>query len=137
MNKVILTGNLTKEPEIKRTAGGKVYLQNTIAVQRKYNREEADFLNIVAWEQTAQFIKKYFLKGSRIIIEGRLQTSNYTDAQGAKRYSVDVIVEGVEFGGSKKTEPAKTAKPAETKKDDFWDDDFIGEEISDDSVPFA
>ena len=65
---------------------------------------------------------------------GRLQNNNYTDTKGVKHYGVDVIIESVEFGGGKKND---AAKPADTKSDDFWDDDFVGDEISDDSVPFA
>ena len=137
MNKIFLTGNLVKEPELKRTQSGKAYMRVGIAVQRGIKKDEVDFFDLVAWEKTAEFISKYFLKGSRIIVMGRLQNNNYTDTKGVKHYGVDVIIESVEFGGSKKTEPAKIAKPAEAKKDDFWDDDFVGEEISDDSVPFA
>ena len=64
--------------------------------------DKTDYFNITAWEKTAEFIKKYFVKGSRIIIEGHLQPNNYTDANGVKHYGLDIIVDGVEFGGSKK-----------------------------------
>lgn len=106
MNKVILTGNLTKSPELKQAKTGKKYVRFGIAVQRGIKRDEVDFFNIVAWEKTAEFICRYFLKGSRIVIEGHLQSTNYTDDRGVKRYAIDVIVENVEFGGSKK--PAAT-----------------------------
>jgi len=74
----------------------------------------------VAWEKTAEFICKYFLKGSRIVIEGRLQSTNYTDDKGVKRYGVDVIVENVEFGGSKK--PAATNDYGNS----FYDEVYFG-----------
>ena len=131
MNKIFLTGNLTKAPELKYTQSGKAYLKVGIAVQRGIEKDKVDFFDLVAWEHTAKFISNYFKKGSRIIVIGRLQTNNYTDTSGVKRYGVEVIVESVEFGGGKKEE---TAKPAESSSG--FDDDFVGDEISDDSVPF-
>mgnify|MGYP002622271782 CR=1 FL=1 len=129
MNKVILTGNLTKSPELRRTQSGKTYVRVGIAVQRK--KDAADFFDMVAWGKMAEFISRYFVKGSRIIVEGRLQTNNYTDAKGDKHYSVDVIVEKAEFG-------IKTAsgKAAETTDKDFWQDDFTGEELPEYAMPF-
>ena len=81
-------------------------------------------------EKTAEFISKYFVKGSRIIVEGRLQNNNYTDTKGIKPYSVDVIVENVEFGGVKRNEQA------EKSKSDAFADDFVEEELPEDSMPF-
>lgn len=127
MNKVFLLGNLTKSPELKRTQSGKAYVRVGIAVQRK--KDGADFFDMVAWEKMAEFISRYFDKGSRIIVEGRLQTNNYTDAKGDKHYSVDIIVEKAEFGGSKPQAVEKT-------DNDFWRDDFTGEELSAESTPF-
>ena len=128
MNKIILTGNLTKAPELKYTQSGKAYLRVSIAVSRK--KDETDFFELVAWEKTAEFISKYFVKGSRIIVEGRLQNNNYTDAKGIKHYGVDVIVENVEFGGGKRNEQA------EKSKGDAFADDFVEEELPEDSMPF-
>ena len=131
MNKVILAGNLTKEPELRRTQNGKARVTTGIAVNRRYSQNETDFFNVVAWEKTAEFISKYFKKGSRIILEGRLQNNNYKDSNGVMHYSVDVIVENVEFGGGKNAEKSET-----TNRNDSFEDDFTGEEIPDDSVPF-
>ena len=128
MNKIILTGNLTKAPELKYTQSGKAYLRVSIAVSRK--KDETDFFELVAWEKTAEFISKYFVKGSRIIVEGRLQNNNYTDTKGIKHYGVDVIVENVEFGGGKRNEQA------EKSKGDAFADDFVEEELPEDSMPF-
>ena len=100
MNKVILSGNLTREPELRQTVSGKSRLAVGIAVKR--NNKDADFFNLVAWDKTAEFIAKYFGKGSKIFIEGRLQTNNYDDKNGIRHYGVDVIVENVEFAGNKK-----------------------------------
>ena len=130
MNKIILAGNLTKSPELRRTQNGKARVTTGIAVNRRYSQNEVDFFNVVAWEKTAEFIAKYFEKGSRIIIEGRLQNNNYKDSNGTMHYSVDVIVENVEFGGGK-----GSGKQAEKSKDTF-SDDLAGEEIPDSSVPF-
>ena len=96
MNQVILTGNLTKDPEVRRTQSGKLRASLGIAVQ---SGNVTEFFNPVAWEKTAEFIQKYFVKGKRIIIEGHLHTNNYTDANGAKHYGLDIIIDSVEFGG--------------------------------------
>lgn len=132
MNKVWLTGNLTKDPELRRTQSGKSRTSFGIAVQRGIKRDEVDFFNLVAWEKTAEFITKYFAKGSRIIIEGRLQNNNYTDSRGVKHYGVDVIVESVEFGGSKKAETTLSAPV----NDMGFDEEFEGVDLPEGSMPF-
>ena len=99
MNLVIMTGNLVRDPDTRQTASGKVRTAFSIAVQRG---DKTDYFNITAWDKNAEFIKKYFVKGSRIMVEGHLQPNNYTDANGVKHYGLDIIVDGVEFGGSKK-----------------------------------
>lgn len=108
MNKVILVGRLTKDPELRYTAGSNVpVVQTTVAVDRKYKSEgqpTADFIPIVAWRSTAEFINKYFTKGSRIGLTGSIQTRSYDDNEGKKRYVTEVIVDEVEFVESKKQE---------------------------------
>jgi single-strand DNA-binding protein len=104
-NKVILMGRLTATPELKQTGGGSSVTSFTIAVDRKYNKGEekqADFISIVAWRQTAEFICKYFDKGSAILIEGELQTRSWTDQQGNKRYATEVVAHEVTFCEAKK-----------------------------------
>ena len=99
-NKVILMGRLTADPEQKQTQSGTVVTSFTLAVDRKYNKGEdkqTDFINIVAWKQTAEFICKYFKKGSAILLCGELQTRSWTDNQGNKRYSTEVIANEVSF----------------------------------------
>lgn len=104
-NKVILMGRLTADPELKQVNGGSSVTSFTIAVDRKYNKGEekqADFISIVAWRQTAEFICKYFGKGSAILVEGELQTRSWTDQQGNKRYATEVVAHEVAFCEAKK-----------------------------------
>ena len=101
MNKVILMGRLVKEPDFKETQTGKNVCTFTIAVNRKFNREEADFINCIAWNKTAEFVYKYFNKGDMIALTGYIQTRNYTKDNGEKRYITEINVEEVEFTGKK------------------------------------
>lgn len=124
MNKVYLTGNLTRDPEVRYTQGGKAYARFGIAVNRPFSKDKdaVDFFNLIAWDKTAEFIGKYFNKGSRAVIEGRLQTGKYKDKQGNEVTTVEVVVDNVEFGGG-------SGKPKPK-------DDFGGEPIDDDDLPF-
>jgi single-strand DNA-binding protein len=104
LNKVILGGRLTADPEIKKTGSGVAVTSFTIAVDRKYSKDsekKADFITIVAWRQTAEFICKYFTKGSAIIICGELQTRSWKDADGKNRYATEVVASEVSFAESK------------------------------------
>ena len=107
MNKVILSGRLTRDPEVKTATSGNAYTRVSIAVDRQYTKEKGnekgvDFIGLVVFGKTAEFMGKYFTKGSKILVEGRLQTSHYQDKNGEKRSSTDVIVDAVEFADSKK-----------------------------------
>lgn len=109
MNTVAVMGRLTNEPLIRTTQNGKKYLRFSIAVRRKYQREggpDADFINCVAWEHTAEFISKYFRKGSLIAVMGRIETRTYEDDMKQKRYVTEIICENVFFTG----ERAQTAQ---------------------------
>lgn len=99
LNRVVLMGRLTADPELKKTPGGVSVTAFLLAVQRSYQKEEADFINIVAWRQTAEFICRYFKKGQLIALEGRIQTRGYTDKNGNKRTAFEVITEQVYFAG--------------------------------------
>ncbi len=110
LNKVILCGRLTQNPELRQTPSGVMVLRFSIAVNRRFssknedgsrNQPEADFINCVAWRQQAEFISRYFHKGSSICIVGNIQTGSYTDQQGNKRYTTDVVVDEVNFVDSK------------------------------------
>ena len=101
MNKVILKGNITKDIELKTTTSGVEIVSFTLAVNRNFKNKEgnydSDFINIIAYKQTATFISKYFHKGSKILLEGRIQTRNYDDKEGKKVYVTEVIAENVEL----------------------------------------
>ena len=100
LNKVILAGRLTTDPELKQTSSGVSTTSFHIAVNRLYERDgqrEADFITIVAWRQTAEFICKYFKKGSAICLSGAIQTRSWTDQQGGKRYATEIIAEEAMF----------------------------------------
>lgn len=101
MNKVILIGRLTKDPDVKMTSNQTAYCNFTVAVDRRFKdnngQKQADFINCVAWRQTATFIGNYFHKGSRIAVTGSIQTRSYDDNNGQKRYVTEVVVDEVEF----------------------------------------
>lgn len=105
MNIVALTGRFTKEPELKTTSSGTSVTSFSLAVDRKYQpsgeERKADFIDFVAWRNTAEFICKYFHKGSMIGIEGEIQTRNFEDKNGNKRKATEVVVSNVTFCGSK------------------------------------
>lgn len=103
MNDVKLSGRLTRDPELKHTPAGVPVASFSLAVDRKFNREEADFIPIVAWRKTAEFVAKYFRKGQRIIIaSGRIKVDPYTDKDGNKRTRFSVVADEVEFADSKR-----------------------------------
>lgn len=108
MNKAILKGNVCKDIELKTTTSGVEIVSFTIAVNRNFKNKEgnydSDFINIIAYKQTATFISKYFHKGSKILLEGRIQTRNYDDKDGKKIYVTEVIAENVELIDKKEVE---------------------------------
>lgn len=101
MNKVVLIGRLTKDPEVRNTQGGNPVASFTVAVDRRYKdangNKLTDFINCVAWRQLAQLLGSYFHKGSRIALVGNLQSRSYDDQQGVKHYVTEVIVDEVDF----------------------------------------
>lgn len=106
LNKVILHGRLTADPEIRSTQNGTAVARFTVAVDRSFtNKEtgerEADFISCQAWKNSAEFVGKYFKKGSLIIVDGNLRNNNYTDQNGVKHYAMVVVADSVSFGGSK------------------------------------
>ena len=104
INRVILMGRLTADPELKQTPSGVSVCRLSIAVNRpkpKDGEQQADFINVIAWRQTAEFVSKYFAKGKMIIVEGALRNNNYTDQNGVKHYSMEVQADNVSFGESK------------------------------------
>ena len=118
-NKVILMGRLARDPDVRYSQGEqpKAIARFTLAVNRQYQRqgdeEQADFINCVAFGGTAEFIEKYFAKGNSILVEGRIQTGSYTNKDGQKVYTTDVMVEKASFTGEKR-ESQQQAAPAPT-----------------------
>lgn len=108
LNKVILMGRFTRDPELRSTPQGVSTCSFSIAVDRNFVRQgekrKADFINCVAWRQTAEFISKYFKKGSMVALEGSIQTRSWDDQDGKKRYATEVVVANVYFADSKKDE---------------------------------
>lgn len=157
MNRVILSGNLTRDPEVRYSKDGKPYARVGIAVTRPYAKEKTtDFFTFVAWDKTAEICGNYLKKGSRIIAEGRLQTNSY-EKDGVKVNTVDIVVDNVEFADNKRqsdddnnyssrkssgndyqrsnySNRREQQAPPRRKNNDF--DDFGGEPIDPEDTPF-
>ena len=106
LNKIILMGRLTRDPELRRTQSGTAVTSFSIACDRDFKSQsgekETDFIDIVAWRGTAEFVSKYFAKGRMAIVEGRLQIRDWTDNNGGKRRSAEVVADNIYFGDSKR-----------------------------------
>lgn len=117
MNKVILIGNLTKDPEFATTANGVAVVRFTVAVSRRFSNEkgekEADFINCVAWRSLADNVHKYVHKGDKVAVVGALQARTYEAQDGSKRSATEVIADEVEFVGGKKNDGARGQKQPE------------------------
>ena len=126
MNKVILIGNLTKDPEMTTTQSGISVTRFTIACQRKFKNAndeyESDFINCIAWRSSAEFIQKYFKKGNKIAVVGSIQTRTYDAEDGTKKYITEVVIEESEF--------------VQSKKGDAQEEDIKLEPVDDDNLPF-
>lgn len=114
LNVVVLTGRLTADPELKSTTNGTSVCSFKIAVDRRYKQGEerkADFINIVTWRSSAEFVSKYFKKGSMIAIEGAIQTRKYQDKDGNNRTAFEVLANNVQFAdyGKKEDKPSEDA----------------------------
>lgn len=112
LNRVILMGRLTADPELKKTASDLSVTSFTLAVDRNYGKgadRQTDFINCVAWRQTAEFISRYFSKGKLMAVEGSLQVRNYVDKNENKRQAVEVLVDQAFFADSKNSAPASSA----------------------------
>lgn len=116
LNKINIAGRLTADAEMRQTTTGKSVASFTVAVDRDFkgpnDERETDFINCVAWQGTAEFISKYFSKGSMAIIVGRLQTRKYETSDGQKRTATEVIVENIYFGGAKTDNTNNTTTPS-------------------------
>lgn len=134
MNKVILIGRLTRDAEVKYANSGTAVARFNLAVARRFKKEgeqTCDFVNCVAFSKTAEFLEKYGHKGTKFIVEGSIQTGSYTNKEGQKVYTTDVLVQSVEFAESKSS--AQKYQKAESQKAEF----VAVDEIDDEELPFA
>ncbi len=141
LNCVTLIGRLVADVELKTTTSGKSVATFRIAVDRSYTKpgeqRQADFITIVCWEGTANFVSRYFSKGSMIAIQGRIQTRNYEDSNGNKRTAFEVVADEVSFcGGKNETSPGQAAAPATPTYQPAADFEEIGADDYDEPLPF-
>jgi len=113
LNHIVLMGRLTRDPELRRTQSGVAVASFSLAVERDFKAEngerETDFIDIVAWRSTAEFVSRYFNKGRMAVVSGRLQIRSYTDREGIKRKASEVVADNVYFGDSKRDGNSETA----------------------------
>ena len=107
LNHIVIMGRLTRDPELRRTTSGLAVTSFTVAVDRDFGKnengeKETDFIDCVAWRQTGEFVSKYFTKGSMAVVSGRLQIRSWTDKDGNKRRTAEVVADNVYFGDSKR-----------------------------------
>lgn len=119
MNRAVLVGRLTRDPELRYTQSGIAVANFTIAVNRRFAREgeqSADFIPVIVWQKAAENVAKYLSKGSQVAVEGRIQTSSYDNKEGQKVYRTEIVADQVEFIGTK-------GGGSSSKNDDFSDSD--------------
>lgn len=140
MNRVILMGRLTRDPDVKYSQGEKsiAVARYTLAVDRRgkkdsdSNEQQADFISCVAFDRSGEFAEKYFRQGMRVLISGRIQTGSYTNKEGKKVYTTDVVVESQEFADSKNASGQNTTLGS-TSNDGFMN---VPDGVDDDTLPF-
>ena len=117
LNHIVIMGRLTRDPELRRTGSGIAVTSFSLAVDRDFGSKdggerETDFIDCVAWRSTGEFVSKYFTKGSMAVVSGRLQIRDWTDREGGKRRSAEVVADNVYFGESKRRDGGDTSRPA-------------------------
>ena len=129
LNSAIIMGRLTANPELKTTPNGVSVTKFCVAVDRNYTKQveekQADFINVVAWRQAAEFVSKYFSKGSMIAVQGSIQTRNYEDSKGNKRTVVEIVAENVSFCGDKAEKPVVAPQTTDVDTESLSDDDEL------------
>ena len=135
LNKIILMGRLTRDPELRRTGSGTAVTSFSIAVDRDFKSQngekETDFIDVVAWRTTAEFVSKHFSKGRMAVVEGRLQIRDWTDKDGTKRRTAEVIADNVYFADSKRDDTTANRNALAERAEQFAE---IAEE--DGELPF-
>jgi single-strand DNA-binding protein len=138
MNKVVLMGRLTRDPDIRYTQQQMCAARLTLAVDRRFKKDgdqqTADFISCVAFGKTGEFIEKYCHQGTKLVVEGRIQTGSYTNRDGNKVYTTDVVVEQAEFAESKSTTTRESRpEPSSESGDGFMN---IPDGVEDEGLPF-
>ena len=138
INKVILMGRLTRDPELRHTGKGTPVTTFSIAIDNGYgDNKQTDFINCVAWNKTAEFVTKYFIKGRMIIIaDGRISTRSWETQDGKRAYATEVVANEVNFGESKTSPQLNTPQTAAQPPMQDDDDDFTPLDEEDDDLPF-
>lgn len=144
LNRVILMGRLTKDPDFKQTQSGIAMCKFSVAVERQFKdkvtgERQTDFLDCAAFRGTAEFISRYFSKGNMILVEGNIQNNNYTDNSGVKHYSNNIMVENVSFCGGKNesgTTQTDSAQTAPAQPDTSIEQFAAAVEVTSQDVPF-
>lgn len=135
LNKIFIMGRLTRDPELRRTQNGTAVTSFTMAVDRDFKNadgtKDTDFIDVVAWRNTAEFVSKYFGKGRMAVVEGRLQLRDWTDKDGNKRRNAEVLADNIYFGDAKKDADSGTNRYGGGQFVDV-DEDFD----ADDDIPF-
>ncbi len=131
INKAILMGRLTRDPELRHTGTGKPVCSFTVAIDNRHGEDKTDFINCVAWNKTAEFVSKYFSKGKMIIVIGRISTRSWEGQDGKRCYATDVIANEVSFGESKRAQEGSEQSNLEN-----FSDDFEPLDMDDDDLPF-
>ena len=140
LNKIIIMGRLTRDPELRRTGSGTAVTSFSLACDRDFKSQsgekETDFIEVVAWKNTAEFVSKYFSKGRMAVVEGRLQIRDWTDKAGNKRTTAEVVAENVYFADSKRSESNDNQKENFNALSGRLSDDFVPISEEDGEIPF-
>ena len=140
LNKIFLQGRLTRDPELRRTGSGTAVTSFSLACGRDFKslsgEKETDFIEVVAWKNTAEFVSKYFSKGRMAVVEGRLQIRDWTDKAGNKRTTAEVVADNVYFADSKRSESNDNQKENFNALSGRLSDDFVPASEEDGDIPF-
>lgn len=138
LNHIVIMGRLTKDVELRRTGNGTAVASFTVAVDRdraaEGQQKETDFIDCVAWRNTAEFVDKYFGKGSMAVVAGRLQIRSWEDKNGNKRKTAEIVADNVYFGNAKND--SQNSKTVQSTASDAQEDDFAMLAGDDDALPF-
>ena len=140
LNKIVIMGRLTRDPELRRTGSGTAVTSFSLACDRDFKSQsgekETDFIEVVAWKNTAEFVSKYFSKGRMAVVEGRLQIRDWTDKDGNKRTTAEVVADNVYFADSKRSESNDNQKENFNALSGRMSDDFVPISEEDGEIPF-